>query len=119
MTKARTTIEYNGVKYPFYKTTRGDWDFENAGFSKEGLAKGNTRDLIALTYFQFRDCAKRAGNPIEDTLEQFIDSVELDILGVWSRLKKEDEKINPPLEKKVIPSSTDREGKATPDNQPA
>ena len=86
MKEPQTKIVYKGITYPFYKTNRGQFDFENAGFTNEDAAKGKTAALLALVFFTMRDCAKRAGTPITESFEQFIDDSEPDIISVFTRL---------------------------------
>jgi hypothetical protein len=82
----RTTITYNGQTYPFYKTNRGNVDFENAGFTMNQVLEGQSQATLALVYFHMRDCAKRANTPIEDSFEQFIDASDPDVIEVFKRL---------------------------------
>lgn len=93
MKEPQTTIVYKGVTYPFYKTNRGQFDFENAGFTNEDAAKGKIGALLALAFFIMRDCAKRAGIPFTESFEQFIDDSEPEIISVFARLA-EARKIN-------------------------
>jgi hypothetical protein len=93
MSEPQTTIVYKGSTYPFYKTNRGQFDFENAGFTTEDILKGKTGAMLALIFFNLRDCAKRAGTPIQDSFEQFIDDSEPDVINVFMRLKEERERL--------------------------
>lgn len=86
MVEKRTTLVYNERTYPFYKTNRGQVDFENAGFTVAQVAQGNHTAMLALAYFHLRDCARRAGTPIADSFEQFIDNSEPEVLEVFARL---------------------------------
>lgn len=85
----RTTLEYKGVTYPFYKTNRGNVDFENAGFTMQDVIEGKAQATLALVYYHVRDCAKRAGTVITDSLEQFIDDSSPDIIDVFERLSEQ------------------------------
>jgi hypothetical protein len=85
-TTAKTTIEFNGVNYPFYRTIRGQWDFENAGFENKDMAAGKTTAMFAYIFFQLRDCAKRAGFEFRYSLDQFIDLATGEELAVYGRL---------------------------------
>jgi hypothetical protein len=82
----RTTITYKGSTYPFYKTNRGRVDFENAGFTNAQIIEGKTLPTLALVYYIMCDCAKRAGTPVSDSFEQFIDDTDPDITDVFIRL---------------------------------
>lgn len=103
MKEPRTTIEYKGVTYPFYVTNRGKFDFENAGFSTDDIAKGNFGSQLALVYFNLRDCAKRAGQTLSDSFEEFIDNSDSDIVNVFIRLKEERERLAGDESKNVNP----------------
>jgi len=83
----KTTIEIQGKTYPFYRTVRGQYDFENAGFSTKQLGEGSIAAMMGYVYFTARDCAKRAGTPLSLSFDEFIDTVEMDVLEVFSRLK--------------------------------
>lgn len=111
---AKTTLEYKGVKYPFYKTNRGDWDWENAGFSQNDLMLGKSSAGIALVYFTVRDCAKRAGMPFTDSLEDFVDNTETDILTVFERIEAENKRIA----KERLKNESELEKKSQPDERP-
>jgi hypothetical protein len=82
----RTTIDYKGHTYPFYKTNRGRVDFENAGFTTEDVIQGKTTATLAMIYYHLVDCAKRNNTPIQDSFEQFIDNSDPDIEDVFLRL---------------------------------
>lgn len=84
----RTTITYKNQTYPFYKTNRGNVDFENAGFTMIDAIEGKQQASLALIYYHLRDCAKRAGTPIDDSFEQFIDNSDPDVIDVFERLSK-------------------------------
>lgn len=99
MEEPRTTITYKGRTYPFYKTNRGRVDFENAGFTTAEVAANKMSALLALVYYNLVDCAKRAGMPISDSFEQFIDESEPDITDVFFRLLEEKDKIDKSLGK--------------------
>ncbi|PTN08040.1 hypothetical protein C8N47_11180 [Mangrovibacterium marinum] len=86
--QVRTTFNYRESEYPFYKTNRGNWDFEAAGFSGKGITEGKNRDLIALAYFHLRDCAKRANMPFNDSLDEFIDNSDDEVNEAFARLYK-------------------------------
>lgn len=100
---AKTTLEYKGVKYPFYKTNRGDYDWENAGFTQDDLVRGKGSAAMALAYFTVRDCAKRAGTPITDSLDDFIDNTDPDVLHVFKRLEEEKKRIASAQAEKDMP----------------
>lgn len=89
----RTTIVYKGQTYPFYKTNRGKFDFENAGFTNQEILQNKTSALLALVYYTLVDCARRAGTPIKDSFEQFIDDSSPDITEVFVRLLAEKERM--------------------------
>ena len=80
---------YRGKTYPFYRTNRGNWDFEAAGFTTEGITRGSVRDMLALIYFTVRDCARRAGLAFTDTLDEFVDNTPPDVTDVFIRLAKQ------------------------------
>jgi len=86
MSEPRTTIDYNGKTYPFYKTNRGQVDFENAGFTSKEIKEGKTVALLALAFYTLRDCAKRNETPIKDSFEEFIDNSDPQIVTVFVRL---------------------------------
>ncbi len=94
--EAKTTVRYRGKEYPFYRTNRGTWDFEAAGFTNDDLVKGSGRAALALVFFQLRDCAKRAGQVFGDSLDEFVDNAATDITEVFVRLKGEKEKMGKP-----------------------
>ncbi len=83
---AKTSLTFNGVNYPFYRTIRGQWDFEAAGFENKDLGAGKVAPLFAYIFFQVRDCAKRAGLEFKLTLDQFVDQATGDELEVYGRL---------------------------------
>lgn len=87
----RTTIDYRGNAYPFYRTNRGQFDFENAGFTNQDILAGKTSALLAAVFYNLRDCARRAGMPINDSFEEFIDNTEPDVIQVFVRLAKAQE----------------------------
>ena len=82
----RTTLQYKGQTYPFYKTNRGRVNFENAGFTTQDVLEGKTTATLALIYYNLVDCAKRASTPISDSFEEFIDNSEPDVEDVFLRL---------------------------------
>lgn len=84
----RTTIDYKGTTYPFYKTNRGRVNFENAGFTTQEVLEGKPTATLALIYYNLVDCAKRAGKAITDSFEEFIDNSEPDVEDVFLRLAK-------------------------------
>ncbi len=87
--KKQTTIELKGKEIPFYRTNRGLFDFENAGYSAKDMADGKMSAMLAFIFFQSRDCAKRAGVSYPfSSLIDFIDHTEPDIIGVFARLKQ-------------------------------
>jgi len=82
----RTTLQYKGQTYPFYKTNRGRVNFENAGFTTQDALEGKTTAMLAFIYYNLVDCAKRVNAPIADSFEEFIDNSESDIDDVFLRL---------------------------------
>lgn len=76
----RVTAIYDGREYPFYRTNRGRFDFHNAGYTTEQLAAGDFSAMMAFVFFQLRDCAKRAGKPLEYSFDEFIDNSGDDVL---------------------------------------
>lgn len=96
-TAAKTTIDFKGKTYPYYRTIRGQYDFENAGFRNEAMAEGKASALYAYIFFQLRDCAKRAGTPILLSLDEFIDQADgEDLLSVYGRLVTEEKRLREP-----------------------
>ena len=93
MKEAKTTFNYKGREYPFYDTIRAKWDFEAAGYSNKGLMSGNTRDMVALSFFTVRECARRAGLEWRDSLDEFVDNITSDAFEAFGRLAEEKEKI--------------------------
>ena len=89
MKQAKTTLNYKGKNYPFYRTNRGQWDFEGAGYTNENLAKGRKQDMLALIFFTVRDCAKRAGMVWTDSLDDFIDNSDPDVTDVFIRMAEQ------------------------------
>jgi len=89
----KTTIEYNGETYPFYRTNRGMFNFENSGYSIEDITKGKQSAMLAQIYHQLKDCAKRADMEFKASFAQFIDNSEPDVFEVFSRLKQEADKL--------------------------
>lgn len=96
----RTTIEYNGETYPFYRTNRGMFSFENSGYSMDDIAKGKQSAMLAQIYHQLKDCAKRSGQDFKASFAQFIDNTDTNVFEVFSRLKKEADKLKSEEEKK-------------------
>lgn len=92
--EARVTLNYKGVDYPFYKTNRGNWDWENAGFTRNDLVSGKSSAALALAFFTLRACAQRAGKSFNDSLDEFIDNTDPDVVSVFERLEKEQKRIN-------------------------
>lgn len=93
MTTAKTTIKYKGVEYPFYRTIRGQWDFENAGFTNADMVAGKISAMYAYIYFQLRDCARRAGFAWNTELGNFIDNADgEELLEVYGRLLQAEKK---------------------------
>ena len=88
----RTILEYKGNKYPFYKTNRGNVDFNDAGFKLIDALQGDARAELALVYYHLRDCAKRANISFGDSFEEFIDNSDPNVTDVFQRLKEEREK---------------------------
>lgn len=85
----RTTIELAGKEFPFYRTNRGLYDFENAGFSTADMAQGKVGAMLAFIFFQSRDCAKRANLPYPfKTLDEFIDGTDTGVIDVFARLNE-------------------------------
>ena len=84
----RTTLQYKGETYPFYKTNRGRVNFENAGFTTQDVLEGKTTATLALIYYNLVDCAKRANTPITDSFEEFIDNSDPDVEDVFLRLSE-------------------------------
>lgn len=123
MKEPRTTLIYRGQNYPFYRTNRGTWDFENAGFSTDQVAAGSQSAMLALVYFTVRDCAKRASLPFTDSLDDFIDNTDVEIYAVFGRLQSEQLKLNAASEDKTILKPGDQndedQGKTEPEESPA
>ncbi|WP_346856583.1 hypothetical protein [uncultured Draconibacterium sp.] len=85
----RTKLELKGTEFPFYRTNRGQFDFENAGYSTNDMAEGKMSAMLAFIFFQSRDCAKRANITFPFTdLNDFVDNTTPDIIAVFSRLKE-------------------------------
>lgn len=103
--EAKTTIEFMGETYPFYRTNRGMFSFENSGYSMEDITKGKQSAMLAQIYYQLKDCAKRAKLEFKYSFAQFIDNTEPDVFKVFSRLQKESKRINEEAEKKETGSS--------------
>lgn len=88
----RTTIELDGKKFPFYRTNRGLYDFENGGYSTADMAEGKVSAMLAFIFFQARDCAKRAKlNFPFDSLDAFIDGTDTAVIEVFKRLNEASE----------------------------
>ena len=103
---AKTTITFRGVTYPFYRTVRGKFDFENAGYTDEQMAAGKVPAMYAYIFFQLRDCAKRAGTPLTISFDDFIDQADgEDLLSVYGRMFEEQKK----KQGEVMPGKTDPE----------
>jgi len=98
---SRTTIVYKGKTYPFYRTNRGQFDFENAGFTNQDILAGKTTALLAAIFFNLRDCASRAGQPFKDSFEEFIDNTEPDVIQVFARLAEAQKKTQEEGEQKA------------------
>lgn len=99
----RTTIVYKKNTYPFYKTNRGKFDFENAGFTNQEVIQNKSSALLALVYYTLVDCARRAGTPISDSFEQFIDNSDPDVTDVFVRLLSEKERMEEEMGKLESP----------------
>ncbi len=90
--KKQTTIELKGKQFPFYRTNRGQFDFENAGYTSKQIADGKMSAMFAFIYYSAKACAKRAGeNWPYRNLDEFIDDTEENILEVFTRLKESGE----------------------------
>lgn len=98
----RTTLEYRGETYPFYRTNRGAFNFENSGYTIDDISKGKQSAMLSQIYHQLKDCAKRANLDFKDSFSQFIDNSETDVFRVFSRLKAESDKLKEESEKKEI-----------------
>lgn len=86
---AQTTITLKGKKLPFYRTNRGQFDFEAAGYNTQDMADGKMSAMLAFVYFHSRDCAKRANLPFPFAdLDDFVDNTEPDVIAVFTRLKE-------------------------------
>lgn len=89
MMEKRTTIELAGKEFPFYRTNRGLYDFENAGYSTTDMAEGKVSAMLAFIFFQSRDCAKRAKLVFPfDSLDAFIDGTDTQVINVFKRLNE-------------------------------
>jgi len=89
---AKTEITFNGVTYPFYRTMRGRYDYEMAGFTTADMLVKVSAQL-AYIYFQVRDCAKHAKNEIKVSLNEFIDAADEELLEVYARLLEKENEI--------------------------
>lgn len=89
MMEKRTTIELAGNEFPFYRTNRGLYDFENAGYSTADMAEGKVSAMLAFIFFQSRDCAKRAKMAFPyESLDAFIDGTDTQVIEVFKRLNE-------------------------------
>lgn len=103
-----TTVKINGRRYPFYRTNRGQFDFENAGYSIKDLADGKVSAMLAYIYYSLKACAKRAGLPLDyKNLDDFVDKTDESILEVFTSLAAEDNE-------NENEATTDTEGNPTP-----
>ncbi len=92
MSNAQTTVELKGKEFPFYRTNRGQFDFENAGYTTNDIANGKVSAMLAYIFFSARACAKRAQmNWPYSSLGQFVDDTDTDILSVFTRLRDAEE----------------------------
>lgn len=109
----RTKLTFKGVEYPFYRTVRGNYDHENAGFTLADMAAGKLSAQYAYLYFQLRDCARRAGKPFEYSLDDFIDQADgEELLEVFERLNAEKKRLDA-LEKTKDQANTKVEEEAS------
>jgi len=90
--QAKTSLVYQGVTYPYYRTNRGMYDFENSEFSIEDVRQNSHGAMLAQIYHQLRDCAKRANIAFRDSFQDFIDNSDADIVKVFVRLLEEEKK---------------------------
>lgn len=114
MMEKRTTIELAGKEFPFYRTNRGSYDFENAGYSTTDMAQGKVSAMLAFIFFQSRDCAKRAVEPFPfKTLDEFIDGTNTEVIDVFKRLNEAspDEESREDAELVPADAKEDRPGK--------
>ena len=90
---AKTELKFGDITYPFYRTMRGQWDFEQAGFTLADIASAKVSAQLAYIYFQLRDCAKRAKLEFKFSLDDFVDDADESLLTVFTRLHKEEKRI--------------------------
>ena len=97
MSNPTTTVNLKGKDFPFYRTNRGQFDFENAGYTTNDIANGKVSAMLAYVYYSARACARRANInwPYTD-LGKFVDDTDESVLDVFLRLadaEKEDKKL--------------------------
>lgn len=87
----KTQILIDGLKYPFYKTNRGQFDFENSQYTVDDLVRGKQSAMFAWIFFNARACAKRAGMEFTWDFDGFIDATDEDVIKVFAELLDEPE----------------------------
>jgi hypothetical protein len=89
MTQTTVKVKFDGREWPFYRTNRGAYDLQNAGYNFDMLQNGDLGALFASVYYQIRDCAKRASLNFNYTFDQFIDlsdDGDSNVMRAWSLL---------------------------------
>ncbi|MBS4057756.1 MAG: hypothetical protein KGZ82_10610 [Bacteroidales bacterium] len=82
-------VKFDGSAWPFYRTNRGAYDLQMAGYTFEQLQNGDIGALFASVYYQLRDCAKRADISFRYSFDQFIDLSDVgdsNVMRAWSLL---------------------------------
>jgi hypothetical protein len=86
---------------------RGTFDFNASGYTPQQMAEGRVDAMLVFIYLQLRDCARRAALKFDYTLDEFIDLADEDILDVFGRLNKKEDKPGEALRETPPSSSTD------------
>lgn len=89
MTQKTTTIQIAGKEYPFYRTNRGQFDFENSAFTAKDIEAGKMGALLAFVYYHARAAAKRAQLEFAYSFEEFVDNTDPDVVECLVRIRED------------------------------
>lgn len=99
MTQKTTTIQIAGKEYPFFRTNRGQFDFEASAFTAKDIEAGKMGALLAFVYYHARAAAKRAQVGFPYSFTDFIDNTEPDVVECLVRIREDKaEAVEPQME---------------------
>lgn len=77
----KTTVTLKGKAFNLYETKRGQYDFENAGYTALDYQKGKVSAMQAFVYYSARACAKieKENFPYSRFIDM-IDDLEVDAM---------------------------------------